>query len=212
MNAPSSFSDPSSVTPLPERAALNENVEALVARAVEGDADAFGELYLMYRGQILRYIRRRVGDPTEAEDLMGRVFLKAWQAMPRYQQRGRPFAGWLFRLAHNQVVDHLRTKRETVELPEQHPSMVEHGPEEYAHRRALYDEVADALQDLTPDQRRLIVLKFLEGLDNRTIAALMGKGEGAVRALQMRSLAALRRAMAARETAAEDERFRRGAA
>ena len=78
----------------------------------DGDADAFGALYDRYQPEILRYLTHRVRAPEVAEDLAQHVFLKAWQAMPRYQQRGVPFKAWLYRMAHNQMVDHYRAHRE----------------------------------------------------------------------------------------------------
>ena len=91
-------------------------IAALIARSSEGDADAFGKLYDRFQPEILRYLVHRVRDRETAEDLAQQVFLKAWQAIPRYEQRGLPFKAWLYRMAHNQMVDHFRTHRPTSDL------------------------------------------------------------------------------------------------
>ena len=78
-------------------------VRALVVRSQKGDANAFGQLYDRFLPEIVRYLTYRVGNPDTAEDLAQQVFLKAWQAIPRYEERGVPFKAWLYRMAHNQV-------------------------------------------------------------------------------------------------------------
>ena len=87
-------------------------VERLVAAAKDGDAMAFGRIFDLYHGRVHRYIVARTRNPVDAEDLAQLVFLKALEALPRYEARGIPFGGWLFRLARNTVIDHARTHRE----------------------------------------------------------------------------------------------------
>jgi RNA polymerase sigma-70 factor (ECF subfamily) len=166
----------------------------LVRRAVKRDSHAFGELYEIFRGPITRYVRSHVGTQGEAEDITGKVFLKAWQAIDRYQDRGRPFSAWLYRLAHNQVIDHHRTRREFSGLPDNFSmySTPDNAFESVERKRAA-SELAQAFMTLTPEQRQVIEFKFLEGLDNHAIARRMNRKEGAIRALQMRGLGALRR-------------------
>ena len=91
-------------------------IEGLVAAAKAGDAEAYGRIFDHYHEAVHRYIAARVRRPSDAEDLAQLVFVKALEALPRYEQRGVPFGGWLFRLARNVVIDHLRTSREHVEL------------------------------------------------------------------------------------------------
>jgi RNA polymerase sigma-70 factor (ECF subfamily) len=165
----------------------------LVDRAVRRDRAAFGELYRRYRPAIVRYVYNHVGNAIEAEDIAGRVFLKAWQAIDRYQDRGRPFSSWLYRLAHNQVVDHHRTRHASAQLLDLGAFATPDTAFETVRRKHAAKEINQALQALTADQRQVIRHKFADGLDNPTIARLMNKKEGAVRALQMRGLSALRR-------------------
>jgi len=169
-------------------------IEELVAAAKAGDAEAFGRLFDHYHERVHRYVAARVRRPSDAEDLAQLVFVKALEALPRYEQRGVPFGGWLFRLARNVVIDHIRTSREHVELD----ALVERsdgnaGPEAMAMARQQMDEIADALAELTDEQRDAIALRFFAGLSAREAAVAMGKQEGTVRGIQFRAIAALRR-------------------
>src|SRR6266571_20866 len=91
-------------------------IERFVQLSRDGDAQAFGELFDHYNEPIYRYIASRVRRPSDAEDLMQTVFVKALEALPRYESRGVPFGGWLFKLARNAVIDFVRTRHEHVEL------------------------------------------------------------------------------------------------
>lgn len=169
-------------------------VTSLVRRAVEGDSGAFGALYDRYLGRVYRYIYYRVGRVEEAEDLTEEVFLKAWEAIGRYREQGVPFAAWLMRLAHNHVVDHFRTRRPTAPLVDT-MAVGTPGPQALAEQRLAAEAVLRAMRGLTSEQQQVLMLRFIEGLDHGEIAAIVGKNEGAVRALQFRGLAALRAAM-----------------
>jgi RNA polymerase sigma-70 factor (ECF subfamily) len=170
-------------------------VTDLVRRAVGGDAQAFGALYDRYLERVYRYVYYRVGSVEEAEDLTEEIFLKAWEAIGRYREQGVPFSAWLMRLAHNHVIDHFRTCRPTVPLAESVPARTP-DPERVAEQRLTTQAVLQAMQGLTNEQQQVLILRFIEELDHSEIAAIMGKNEGAVRALQFRGLSALRAAMA----------------
>lgn len=174
-----------------EMAAGGPPVQPLITRAREGDADAFGLLYDRYQPDILRYLLHRVRDRELAEDLTQQVFLKAWQAIPRYEQRGVPFNAWLYRMAHNQMVDHYRTRRPTtdlegVDIPQDAEA------EERVMRRELRDHLAHALERLSEDHRQVLTLRFLMDKSAREIGEIMGRKEVTVRGLQLRALRALR--------------------
>jgi RNA polymerase sigma-70 factor, ECF subfamily len=172
----------------------DEAVERLVDAARAGDPEAFGSLFDRYHGPVHRYVAARVGRPSDAEDLAQLVFVKALEALPRYESRGVPFGGWLFRLARNVVIDHIRTRREhaTLDLATERASG-DDGPDELAALRQELDSVTAALRRLTPDQREAIELRFFAGLSAREAAAAMDRQEGTVRGLQFRAIAALRR-------------------
>jgi RNA polymerase sigma-70 factor (ECF subfamily) len=169
-------------------------IERLVGEARAGDAWAFGLLFDHYQLSVHRYIASRVHRPSDAEDLTQLVFVKALEALPRYESRGIPFGGWLFRLARNTVIDHARTRHDHADLD----SAVGHagqeaGPDQVTVARQDMDEVAAALSALTDEQRDAIALRFFAGLSAREAAVVMGKQEGTVRGLQFRAIATLRR-------------------
>jgi RNA polymerase sigma-70 factor, ECF subfamily len=169
-------------------------IDRLVTEARAGDTWAFGLIFDHYHEPIYRYIASRVHRPSDAEDLTQHVFVKALEALPRYEARGVPFGGWLFRLARNAVIDHVRTRHDHAELD----SVLgrahgEAGPDEIAVVRQELDAVGSALAGLTDEQRETIELRFFAGLSARETAEAMGKQEGTVRGLQFRAIAALRR-------------------
>src|SRR6476619_3354358 len=169
-------------------------IERLVTEAREGDAWAFGMIFDHYHEAIYRFIASRVRRPSDAEDLTQLVFVKALEALPRYESRGVPFGGWLFKLARNAVIDHVRTRHDHVDLDgaATRPGD-EAGPDEVTVARPELDEVAAALAALTDEQRDAIALRFFAGLSAREAAEVMGKQEGTIRGLQFRAIAALRR-------------------
>ncbi|NJD27494.1 MAG: sigma-70 family RNA polymerase sigma factor [Chloroflexi bacterium] len=174
----------------------DETLERLVVEAQAGNTFAFGRIFDEYAGPIYRFVVSRVGRPSDAEDLTQLIFVKALEALPRYEARGVPFGGWLFKLARNAVIDHARTNREqlTLEAAEDKPA-AEAGPEAVALLRDDLDAVARALDELTEDQRTVIELRFFAGLSAREAAFAMGRQEGTIRGLQFRAIASLRRSL-----------------
>jgi RNA polymerase sigma-70 factor (ECF subfamily) len=169
-------------------------IERLVQQSRDGDAQAFGQIFDHYSEPVYRYIASRVRRPSDAEDLTQTVFVKALEALPRYESRGVPFGGWLFRLARNAVIDFIRTNRQHVEIDD----AVEHadsgtGPDQIVETRQWIEAIRIALATLTDDQRDAIALRFFAGLSARETAEAMGRQEGTVRGLQFRAIAALRR-------------------
>ena len=180
-----------------------QQVAELVSRAQAGDAQAFGELYEQYAPVVYRFLRRRLdGSDEVVHDLTADVFVKVYEKLDRYVERGLPFTAWLYRIAHNHLVDHLRT------LPRYAASPLEAGAEvAEQHSGAAFGRVLDrqtlepALARLTPEQRQAVELRFLEGLSVAETAALMRRSEEAVKKLQARALANLRRSLAPAQTA-----------
>jgi RNA polymerase sigma-70 factor (ECF subfamily) len=169
-------------------------IERLVAEARAGDEWAFGMIFDHYHEAVYRFIASRVHRPSDAEDLTQLVFVKALEALPRYESRGVPFGGWLFRLARNAVIDFVRTRHEHAELEAvAERAHGDAGPDEIAVIRQELDAVGAALATLTEEQREAISLRFFAGLSAREAAEAMGKQEGTVRGLQFRAIGALRR-------------------
>ena len=173
-----------------------EALERLIRDAKAGNAWAFGRIFDEFHQPIYRFIASRVHRPSDAEDLTQLVFVKALEALPRYEQRGIPFGGWLFRLARNTIIDHIRTRHDHAELDAvSERASTDAGPEQLASVRDDMDAVSRALAGLTDEQREVIELRFFGGLSAREAADVMGKQEGTVRGLQFRAIASLRRTL-----------------
>ncbi len=169
----------------------------LVKRAQKGDRRAVAALYANYQARVHRYIAYRVGDPTLAEDLTADVFVSMVRHIGNYESRGRPFLAWLYVIAGNTCKMYYR-RQNLVEFETMPEEMIDRrsGPEDAAHLRLSQERLLAAMPRLTESQRQVILLKFIEGFDNAEVAAMLEKTEGAIRVLQHRALAALRRALA----------------
>lgn len=167
---------------------------SLVRRAKQHDEEAFAQLYEEYFDRIYRYVTLRIGDRMEAEDITQQVFLNAIKALSSFKWRGVPFSAWLFRIAHNQVVDYLRkkTKRASLQLQE---TLVASGddPREVVDHRLSVERLNSATKQLTPAQREVISLRFAAEMSVAEVARVMGRSEGAVKALQHSAIVALRK-------------------
>ncbi len=176
---------------------LGNTERELVLQATGHNHAAFARLYDQYVEKIHRYIYYRVSSPSDAEDLTSQVFLKAWQAIGNYEWTDRPFAAWLYRIAHNLIVDHFRMHRDVVSL-EDIVALEEPGPspQDIVESRISAESLKRALRRLTADQQQVIILRVLEGYSTAEVAAIMGKQEGAVRTLQHRAMVALKQVFA----------------
>lgn len=167
-------------------------------RAQHGDAAAFGALYETYAPVIYRFLRRRLDGPDEVvEDLTEEVFVKVYEKLDRYQERGVPFTAWLYRIAHNHLVDHLRTQPKAIAYSlDEVTNVAERGAASAFGRVLDREALAPALARLTNEQRQAVQLRFLEGLSVADTASLMQRSDEAVKKLQARALANLRRLLA----------------
>lgn len=173
--------------------------ESLVRRAVAGDADAFADLYETHLNRIFRYCYYRVGSREDAEDLTEQVFLKAWQALPRYDVRGTPFAAWLARIAHNSTIDYRRTARPTTPIDDSLEILDStRSPEEIAEQRLEAQELAEAIGQLSSIEQSVLALRFVNDLDHKTVARIIDKSVVATRTIQSRALARLGRLLKSR--------------
>jgi RNA polymerase sigma factor (sigma-70 family) len=168
----------------------------LVEKAIMGDADAFGKLYQHYLPALYRYIYQRIGNINDAEDLTEQVFLKAWEALPGYRQRGYPFSAWLYRIGHNAVVDYHRRHRSTIplaQLPVE--SRRDHQcslPEQIIAAEEI-EELSSAFAQLPEEQQQVISLRFYDELDHEDIGRAINKSAGASRMIQLRAVKSLGR-------------------
>ncbi|MCR4263713.1 MAG: RNA polymerase sigma factor [Candidatus Roizmanbacteria bacterium] len=164
----------------------------LVARSKKGDSDAFGKLYMKYIDSIYRFLYIRTGyHPEEAEDLTEAVFYKAWQHIEHFEGNGEYVKAWLFTIARNKLTDYYRSSKKTSEVDEGIPDESQK-PDESTYNLILRDDIKKVLLSVTPDQRELITLKFIEELSNHEIAQILGKREDAIRQQQKRALLRLK--------------------
>ncbi len=151
-------------------------------------------LYEEYYDRMVRYIFVRIRDQTEAEDLAGEVFLKALKSLNSYRGRGEQMRVWLFKIAHNVVIDHVRkmSKRKTVPLNDMEiPDRL--SVEETVETRLQVERLSEALEQLTPSQREVIGLRFFAGLSSAEVGEISGKSGAAVREMQRAAIEKLRK-------------------
>jgi RNA polymerase sigma-70 factor (ECF subfamily) len=183
-------------TPAQEAKPDRDEEKRLVLRAIVRDQAAFADLYDRHVVRVYRHIYYLVNDAREAEDLTAQTFLKAWEAIERYKERGAPFVAWLLRIAHNLTISYLRSKRDHSELDEGFVDNKRGGnPEESLEQASDERSVRDAVLRLREEQRQVIMLRFVEELDYTEVAAMIGKSVPAVRVIQHRALGNLRKLM-----------------
>ncbi len=180
----------------PDAAVERERERLLVRRAIGRDRAAFADLYDTHVVRVYRHIYYLVNDAREAEDLTAQTYLKAWEAIDRYRDQGAPFVAWLMRIGHNLTISYLRSKRDHRSLEETFIDQKLHrNPEEALEQSTDEDAVRAAILRLRDEQRQVIMLRFVEEMDYREVAAVIGKSIPAVRVIQHRALGNLRKIM-----------------
>jgi RNA polymerase sigma-70 factor, ECF subfamily len=167
-------------------------VDALVLAAQEGDKEAFADIYDRYFDQIYRYVYFRV-KPEEVDDIVETVFIKSWVNLEKYEKRDVSFGAWLYRIAHNSVIDYRRAHRQILPIdPQVKDESVMAAPQRQTERALQAEKVREAVDKLKEPYRQVVTLKFLMGLSNTEIAEILGQREGNVRVLQFRALKELK--------------------
>jgi len=168
--------------------------KSLIERAQQNDQEAIVRIYETYFDRIYRYIFLRIGDQAESEDLTQQVFMNALQSISSFRWRGAPFSSWLFRIARNQIIDHQRKFSRVQTTPLEMPLGREDiDPAEVVEQELAIGKVREAMKGLTQLQQEVLSLRFAGEMSTRETARIMGKREGAVKALQHSALAALRK-------------------
>ncbi|WP_414710880.1 sigma-70 family RNA polymerase sigma factor [Pseudonocardia sp.] len=163
----------------------------LVRATQAGDQEAFGQLYDRYQEMVFRYVLFRVGDRQLAEDLTAETFLRALRRIQSVSYQGRDIGAWFVTIARNLVLDHVKSSRyrleqSTSEIADLSPSTI--GPEQQVLDGTTHEELLRCVTKLNADQKECIALRFLQGLSVAETAKLMGRNEGAVKALQHRAV------------------------
>jgi RNA polymerase sigma-70 factor, ECF subfamily len=177
-----------------------EEIRILARDASHSDVAAFGDLYRLYHPPLLQYVNARVTQRQEAEDLTNAIFEKAFAAIGRYRPSPAQFSTWLYTIARNALIDHYRKRRLPVE-PDADQALLQAtdpqgGPEEQLVADELRKTLYDAILELTDDQRQVVGCRFFFNLSVHEVAQMLGKTEGAVKALQFRALERLHRKLA----------------
>jgi len=174
--------------------------QSLVLQAQKCNQEAFAKLYEQNFDKIYRYISLKVGNNTEAEDMTQQVFIKALQSISSYKWKDVPFYAWLFRIAHNQVIDYYRkqSRQSTTPLYE-YMAVTNYSPEKAIEDKSDIERLLIASKKLTAGQQEVITLRFAGELPIAEVARIMGKTQGAIKALQHSAIAALRKLMTVEE-------------
>ena len=177
-----------------------ETLVTLLHRAQTNmDPEAFDGLYLLYADRIFRFLLARLGNEESAEEITSEFFVHLIERIDKYRIAPKDnvaiFSAWLFRMAHNKMVDILRVKKRTTHVSIEHAASVPEGSRvlEEVEERLDFQGIVSKLQLLNEQQRQVITLRFIEGLNIAETAQVMQKSEGAIKALQHRSLQSLRR-------------------
>jgi RNA polymerase sigma-70 factor (ECF subfamily) len=179
--------------------------DARVVALAKRDPRAFAPLYDRYFEPVYRYCYRRLGDGEAAADATAQVFAKALAALPRYREDAPSFRSWLFAIAHNVIVDDLRSRRSVAPITAaDHVAATDPSPEEAALTDEAGCTVRALLAMLPPDQRQILELR-LAGLTGPEIASALGRSLGAVKIAQVRAFARLRAKMEPVSAATREE-------
>ena len=166
--------------------------EQVIQQVKNGETEAFGVLYEQYAEVIFRYVYSHLDNRLDAEDLTEEIFLRAWRALPKYDERGLPFTAFLFRIARNSLIDYYRQKKVVTSLEDMELQTHEAGPEEATDTRIENRDLRKTIAALREDYRNVIIFRFLVGLSPEETAQVMQRSVGAVRVLQHRALSALK--------------------
>jgi RNA polymerase sigma-70 factor (ECF subfamily) len=171
------------------------DIQAVVGLAQNGDREAFGELYEQLSPKVYGYIYYHLNGRSHlAEDLTEEIFVKILERLDRYEDRGMPFSAWVFRIAHNHLIDHIRTqpKLGALSIDDCH-DLPEQGAERTLELALTHTELTHAISRLTEDQRRVVILRFLQGMSTAETGHVLGKTQDAVKKLQARGLQVLKK-------------------
>jgi RNA polymerase sigma-70 factor (ECF subfamily) len=173
-----------------------QDEQSLVRRAQQHDQIALTQLYEENFDKIYRYVVLKIGDRAEAEDMTQQVFLNALKSISSYKYRGMPFSSWLFRIAHNQVVDYYRKRKRSATVPlDENIIAGFDNPGRATERKMEIEQMTVATRQLTKAQQEVISLRFAGELSVAEVAKVMGRSEGAVKALQHSAIVSLRKIM-----------------
>jgi RNA polymerase sigma-70 factor (ECF subfamily) len=171
---------------------MKELEKELIKKAQNGEAQAFGLLYDIHVEAIYRFVYLKIGSKADAEDITQQVFLNAWQNIHRYRYQGFPFSSWLYKIAHNAVIDFYRSHnlRADIDLESAEEIIQENEAEQKNKTDYNLDleKIKKAIRQLPADQQSIIIMRFVDDLPIKEIARILEKNEGTIRVIQHRAL------------------------
>ncbi|KKU15693.1 hypothetical protein A3I34_01755 [Candidatus Jorgensenbacteria bacterium RIFCSPLOWO2_02_FULL_45_12] len=169
--------------------------ELLIQKAQRGESEAFGVLYDAYLPKIYRFIYLKVTSKADAEDITHHVFMNSWENIGSFRFQGFPFSSWLYRIAHNAVIDFYRTRKNTVDIESVIETEAADIPidGDVLDTRYEAEKVHTALKTLKPDEQSVVIMKFINELSNAEVSVALEKSEGAIRVIQHRALKNLKK-------------------
>lgn len=167
----------------------------LVESWKQGDSSAFEELYAEYVSAIYKFVYYRTSHKQTAEDVTSEVFMKALGRIQQFDESKGTFQSWLYAIARNSVVDHYRTKKETVDIEEAHEVGENHDLGGHVDRARELEKVRAYLETLPEDQREIVMLRVWDDLSYQQIAEIVGKSEAACKMTFSRAIGKLRKEM-----------------
>lgn len=166
----------------------------LLQRARSFENQALAEIYDRFSPGLYRYAMRLLGDSILAEECLGDTFSRLLQSLKSHRGPRDHLQAYLYRIAHNWITDHYRkTPPPMIPIEDTEPADPGPTPEKVVAMRHQTQRVRAAMLQLTPDQRQVLILRFLEEWNIEQVAAALGKPEGAVKSLQHRGLAAMKK-------------------
>jgi len=185
----------------------NQTDEDKLVEQAKTNPEAFGRLYELYVEKIYNYVYYRIGNHHDAEDLTAKVFHRALNHIGSYNNKGVPFAAWLYRIAHNLVANWHRdhSRRQVVALEQAAlTGSGQDSPQQVAERSNERELLLAAIQSLPPERQKLLMFKFVEKMSNAEIGQVMGRSEGAIKSLYHRTLVSLKELLAEHENIMQD--------
>jgi RNA polymerase sigma-70 factor, ECF subfamily len=195
-----SLFNPSKRRPSKSEKPDENKVQRLVALCQNGEIESFGEIYDLYIDSVYRYVYYRISR-EDVEDLTENIFVRVWENIDKYKPGEHPFSSWLFRIAHNMVVDHYRYHRKHISLRDRlpiHLNQSSDDPVDWTGKRLTQKHIRDALKFVKEPYQQVLVLKFLNGFSNQEVADIMNRKVGNIRILQYRALKSLRQILESR--------------
>ncbi len=171
------------------------DISALIRQCQAGNSDAFGQIYDLYADRIFRFIRLKIQEPRQAEDLLQDVFVKAWQGLPKLPLEKLNFQAWLYKVANNTINDHFRKTYRTpimTELTTDLPIAASDSPAKTTAAIVDAAVLKQALEGLPKTYQQVLELRFIQDFSVAETAGILGKTNLAVRLLQHRALKQLK--------------------